>query len=376
MKSRIKLLDKILEKKQVEVFIITSPRSIQHLCGYFFSFETGPSPFHFIPAALVVIPSQGNYLVIADNETGQLQDLDTDITVVPYVSYTYEKPLDCLKQFTHSLHQLLKPKGRNNMKIGIEPESLPYSVSSFLTMHFPGIEFIDITRDTALIRLIKDPDELKLIREATHLCDIGQAAVLKYARPGMTELGLFTLVRGDMDSAAGKSVPMMADLVSGERTGEGGGNPSGRVMKKGDLILSDLTPCLNGYWGDTCNTIALGKPRLKQRELFLKIKETLELGISAIRPGARASEIDRILRKHLAPEGVYNHHSGHGVGLAYHEEPRIVPYNDTELRPNMVITLEPGIYAKESGIRLEHIVVVTRSGCEILSKFDHRFEQT
>jgi Xaa-Pro dipeptidase len=375
MKSRIKLLDKILKKKQLDVFLITSPRSIRHLCGYFFNFETGPSPFHLIPAALVVIPSQGNYLIIADNETGQLQDLDPDITAAPYVSYTYEKPSHYLKQFTYCLHELLKSIGRNNMKIGIEPDSLPCSVSLFLHHQYPEIEFIDIIQDTAHLRLIKDSDELTLIREATRLCDIGQVAILKCARPGMTELELFTRIRGDMESAAGKRIPLMADLVSGERTGEGGGNPSGRVMKKGDLILSDLTPCLNGYWGDTCNTIVLGKPRLKQRELFLKIKETLELGITAIRPGVRASEIDRIMRKNLAPVGGYGHHSGHGVGLAYHEEPRIVPYNNMELRPNMVIALEPGIYAKEFGIRLENIVLVTRSGCEILSKFDHCLEQ-
>jgi Xaa-Pro aminopeptidase len=300
--------------------------------------------------------------------------LDPGITAVPYVSYAYDKPVDHLKQFTHCLLQLFKPKCRNNMKIGIEPDSFPYSVSKSLNLQYPEIEFIDINKDVVHLRLIKDSGELALIREATHLCDIGQVAVMKYARPGMTELELFTRVRGDMDSAAGKRVPLMADLVSGERTGEGGGNPSDRIINTGDLILSDLTPCLNGYWGDTCNTIVLGKPRLKQLELFKKIKETLELGLAAIRPGIRAAEIDRIMRRHLAAEGEYSHHSGHGVGIAYHEEPRIVPYNNTELKPNMVITLEPGIYTRDFGIRLEHIVVVTRSGCELLSEFNHRFE--
>jgi Xaa-Pro dipeptidase len=375
MKSRIHLLDPVFEKMNADAFLITSPQSITHLCGYFFNFETGPSPFHLIPAALLVYPTQGSYLIIADNETGQVHDLDPDITAVPYVSYTYEKPLDFSNQFIHALQELIKPKGNRNVKIGIEPDSLPYSILKSLTLIYPGIEFPDISADLVHLRLIKDTDELALIREATHLCDIGQAGVIKYARPGMTELELFTLVRGDMDSIAGKRVPLMADLVSGERTGEGGGNPSDRIMKSGDLILSDLTPCLNGYWGDTCNTFVLGKPRIQQRELFLKIRETIELGISAIRPGARAAEIDRIMRKHLGTEGEYSHHSGHGVGLNYHEEPRIVPYNNMELKPDMVITLEPGIYAKDFGIRLEHIVTVTRSGCETISRFNHRFEE-
>jgi Xaa-Pro aminopeptidase len=121
--------------------------------------------------------------------------------------------------------------------------------------------------------------------------------------------------------------------------------------------------------------MVLGKPRVQQRDLFRKIKETLELGLMAIRPGIRVSEIDRLMRKHLAPEGTYSHHSGHGVGLSYHEEPRIVPYNNTELKPNMVITLEPGIYLSDHGIRLEHLVVVTTAGCDVISRFNHTFEQ-
>ena len=81
------------------------------------------------------------------------------------------------------------------------------------------------------------------------------------------------------------------------------------------------------------------------------------------------------MREHLSSAGGYKHHSGHGVGLTYHEDPRIVPYNDTELVPNMVITLEPAIYQKGYGIRLEHLIVVTQKGCEILSEFNHRFER-
>jgi Xaa-Pro aminopeptidase len=203
---------------------------------------------------------------------------------------------------------------------------------------------------------------------------VGQEAVVKYAEPGMSELDLFKMVRGDMENVAGKRLPMMTDLVSGKRTFEGGGNPSSKKIEKGDLILSDLTPCLNGYWGDTCSTIAVGKPTQKQQDHFSLVKEALKLGISAIKPGVQAKTIDNLLRMHLSPVGQYGHHSGHGVGLAYHEEPRIVPYNDIVLAPNMVIALEPGIYIDDNGIRLEHLVAVTETGCEVLSKFNHRLE--
>jgi len=182
----------------------------------------------------------------------------------------------------------------------------------------------------------------------------------------MTELELFARVRGDMESAAGQRVPMMTDLVSGERTAEGGGNPSGRIMKPGNLVLSDLTPCLDGYWGDTCNTIALGKPNSEQGKVYHKVRKALERALDAIKPGIRACDVDRLMREAVAPYG-YDHHSGHGVGLAYHEEPRIVPYNQTILEPGMVIALEPGIYTAGFGIRLEELVVLNQSGCEVIS---------
>jgi Xaa-Pro dipeptidase len=374
MAYRIERLNKITEAKDIDAFLITSSISVKYLCGYFYNFEIGTSPFHLIPAALFVVPSQISALVIADNETDQLAGLDARISVKQYASYVYDKPLDFLSQFLIKIHELVRDSGMDKARIGIEANSLPYSIADSLSLTYPKIKFVDISPDLTHLRMIKDSDEIGLIRAATHLCDIGQEAVLKYGKPGMTELELFTLVRGDMDAAAGKRVPMMADMVCGSRTAEGGGNPSDKKIVSGDLILSDLTPCLNGYWGDTCSTSVIGKPTHLQSEHFNLVKEALDSGINAIKPGICASTIDQIMREHLPSAGGYKHHSGHGVGLAYHEDPRIVPYNDTELVPSMVIALEPAIYHEGYGIRLEHLVIVTQTGCEILSGFIHRFE--
>jgi Xaa-Pro aminopeptidase len=368
MAYRIERLNKISEVKGIDAFLITSPISVRFLCGYFYNFEIGPSPFHFLPAALFVVPSQIAGLVIADNETDQLAALDVRIAVNRYSSYVYDKPLDYLSRFLVKIHELIKQSGIGTARIGIESDSLPFSLAESLTFKFPEIKLVNISRDLEHLRLIKDSDELDLIRAATHLCDIGQEAVLKYAKPGMTELELFTLVRGDMDTATGKRVPMMADMVCGSRTAEGGGNPSGKKIISGDLILSDLTPCLNGYWGDSCNTVVVEEPTSGQRKTFSEVKKALDIAINAIRPGVKAMEIDRLMRSHI---GNFPHHGGHGVGIMYHEEPRIVPYNDMELASNMVIALEPAIYKKDYGIRLEHMVVVTEYGCEILTKFQH-----
>lgn len=372
MKSRIEKLNAIAETKKIDAFLITSASSIKYLSGYFFYFEYGTSPFHLLPAALFITPGKTASLVIADNELSQSDKINKYISIRPYTSYVYETPFQFIEQFLLQLHELFMQNSTGNARIGIEQNSLPMVVARSLSAQYPNIEFVDISAETDQLRVIKDDDEIEFIRQAAALSDIGQASVLKHARPGITELELFNLVRNDIDASAGTRVPLLADLVSGASTSTAGGMPTGKKINSGDLIISDIVPCLHGYWGDSCNTIVIGKSTEVQKKKFEEVKEALAIGINAIRPGVMAKEIDKLMRDHI---GNYPHHSGHGIGVLYHEEPRIVPYNEAVLEPNMVIALEPGFYEKDYGIRLEHSVLVTSSGCEVLTKFQHRFEQ-
>lgn len=373
--SRTERLESIAKELNVDAFLFTSQSTISCLSGYNYYFEIGPSPFQLLPSALLVVASKLSTIIIADNESFENSGIGTTVKVKPYASYTYQKPLDFAGQFLKELNATINEKGLTNARFGIEQNTLPFIVSKSLAERFPGISLIDITEEITTLKAVKDNDEIDKIRKTTALCDMGQAAVLKFARPGMTELELFSLIRTEMEATAGTRVPIMLDLVSGSRTAEGGGIPSDKVIQQGDLVLSDLTPCLNGYWGDTCNTIVLGEPTAEQKRYFKIIQEALKLAIDFIKPGVKANEIDQMLRKYIEPAGQYGHHSGHGVGTTNHEEPRIVPYNEMILKPNMVIALEPAIYTESFGIRLEHLVLVTETGCKRISKFHHTFEQ-
>ncbi len=364
---------KLKKNKGIDIVVLTSPAAVKYFSGYSFNFETGPSPFHLLPAAL--IGGDIFSLVLADNEMQPLFDTGTGITVRPYQSYVFEKPCESTRQFLGRIHDVLGQWGGRIERVGIEQDSLPFVVAQSLTECLPDAEFIDIGPDISQMRVVKDNDEIAAIRRAAELADIGQSAVLKYARPGMSELELFAKVRLEMESAAGTRVPMMTDLVSGVRTATGGGNPSNRIIGENELVLCDLTPCLNGYWGDSCNTIVVGTATAEQKRIFTLVRSALRAGIDTIRPGIPAKTVDAVMRKILAPEGGFGHHGGHGVGLIYHEEPRIVPYNDRVLEAGMVIALEPAVYKSDWGIRLEHLVLVTTDGAEVLTKFDHVFGQ-
>lgn len=372
MSSRIEKLNSIATQKKIDSFLLTTAPSVKYFSGYFFYFEYGVSPFHFLPAALYIKPSSTTTLIIADNELEQEKHIPPGITVKPYSSYVHETPAQPEQHFMQQLFTVLDKHNKGRIRIGIESAFFPMLLVEAITSKYPDAEFVDITTEIRQLRAIKDNDEIEFIRKAAHLCDIGQEMVWKKAQPGISELELFNIVCTAIESSVGERVPLMCDLGSGIRTATGGGMPGNKIIEAGDLVLSDFTACLNGYWGDSCNTLVVGEPTAEQRRIFAAVKETLDMGIDAIRPGVRALDIDKLMRNHA---GNFPHHGGHGVGIQYHEEPRIVPYNEMILLPNMVIALEPAIYNSDFGIRLEHLLLVTEAGCEIITQFKHRFEQ-
>jgi Xaa-Pro aminopeptidase len=107
------------------------------------------------------------------------------------------------------------------------------------------------------------------------------------------------------------------------------------------------------------------------RKIWNIVRDALRRGIDAVKPGIRACDLDAQLRGFIRDAGYepYPHHSGHGLGASFHEEPRIVPYNELPLAENMIIALEPGIYLSGvGGVRLEDVVLVTADGCELLTR--------
>jgi Xaa-Pro dipeptidase len=120
-------------------------------------------------------------------------------------------------------------------------------------------------------------------------------------------------------------------------------------------------------WGDSCATVAVGgTPASALRRAHARVREALERALDLARPGLSAGALDEAVRADLD----YSHHTGHGLGGAYYEYPRIVPGANTLLRPGMVVALEPAHYEADFGVRLEHVVLITANGAEDLSDHD------
>ncbi len=357
-----------LHSRGITAAILSNPFTLTWLTGYAPPIQTGPSPFEGGPA-LGWWRDGELTLVLSDWEASVAEAAGANVS--RYDGYSVEKPLDCTARQASVLRELLREHASLTRPVGVEMNFLPAAFVPIIHRALPKVTVEPLDGSFDPLRAVKTPEEITKIRAALKLCDLAQADICANVRPGITELELWGAMKGCIEIAAGKRLPILADLVAGARTAEIGGPPGVYPLQPGDPIIFDIVPRLDGYWGDSATTCFVGTPSTEMAKIFGVVRDALQRGIDAVRPGLRACDLDSLLRNAIRCAGYepYPHHSGHGLGTAYHEEPRIVPYNQMLLETEMVIALEPGIYlAGVGGVRLEDTVLVTPDGCEVLTR--------
>jgi len=334
--------------------------TVTWLTGLVTDIEIGPSPFGAPP--LVVLEPDGSITAIASED--EAPGVAPGVETATFPGFAVED-FDRAALATAAVLAVLG----GTRELAVELHSLPGDLA--LALAERGVILTDVAAGLRAARAVKDPDEIEALRAAIAIADAGQAAARGAARAGETELSIWASVRSAMENAAGGRIPVLADLVSGERAAEVGGPPTGRVLGEVDLVLVDLVPRLGAYWADSCTTVATGEPVPAARRAHAAAVAALEQAVEQCRPGARAGDVDARARESIeAAGGSYPHHTGHGIGVAFHEEPRVIPGSDRVLEEGMVVALEPGTYGDGFGVRVEQVVLVAASGPEILSGHD------
>ncbi len=361
-------LQETLQAKQCSAALLTSPATITWLTGYAPSIQTGPSPFEGGAAIGFWWESQFT-LLLSDMESPAAQALG--IATKDYVSYTIDEPVYGFDHQAQAFGELIAPLKGFKGKLAVELNFLSASLYPILAQTVPFDQWVVVDNDLPLLRAVKTPAEIEKIRASLSFADSAQEIVKRLLQVGLSEIGIWGQMKAGLEHQVGGRLPLLADFVAGERTAEIGGLPGNYRLQAGDPLIADIVPRLDGYWGDNAGTHFVGEPSASHQKIYRVVLETLEKGLEAVKPGVKACDLDALLRQHLEAQGypVYPHHSGHGLGVTYHEEPRIVPYNSLTLEAGMVLALEPGIYLPEEGIgvRLEDVVLVTQDGCEVLT---------
>ncbi|HWE83877.1 MAG TPA: Xaa-Pro peptidase family protein [Terracidiphilus sp.] len=221
------------------------------------------------------------------------------------------------------------------------------------------------------LRLVKDEDELNIMREAALMgCRLFDH-MLGFLRPGLREIEVAAELEhcARLDGAEGMSFETI--VASGERSALPHGRATeARLPRRGFLTL-DFGIIHKGYCSDMTRTVYFGRPRAEERATYQAVLEAQVAAVASVMAGVSCGEVDEAARSVLRRTGLaeaFSHSTGHGVGLEIHEAPRLGTGQTNRLQAGMVVTIEPGAYLPgRYGVRIEDMVVVTRTGGEVLT---------
>ncbi len=257
--------------------------------------------------------------------------------------------------------------GLKGGRVAVEMAWVPAGVIAALEAAIAGLEITPLGSLLTRAKAQKSAGELAGMREALAVTDAGQVAFRKAVGPGASELDLYAEVVRAINERAGGMALALSEIQVGARTEVGMTAPTALRLQAGQLAMCDLAPRHpNGWWGDSCSTIACAEPSEQQRRIWSELRDGMEAGRNALRPGVRAGAVyDAVVKA----GGDLTHHAGHSIGRDHFEEPAIKPGIQDEIPEDAVIVLEPGRYQDGFGIRIEWAFRVTPDGGEPMTHF-------
>ena len=387
-----------MQRYELDALIATSPINIRYFTDYHCWLDPIMKEYMMVPGAssnlsqqYAVFPSGGEpALVVAPifavNATDLwIKDLYTfgdaglDGSVAPAVSN------DTVRRFigmshdgyrnasaTEALLEVLKDRGLNKARIGLELEGLPEQVEDAIVQSLPRVQIRDCSNLIRLIRMVKSQEEIARLRKAAEIGEIAGMESLNMARAGcpMAELAQHYRARiGEM----GADFDHFAFGIQGL----GIATEPYYVLSDDDVLYTDYGCIYRGYFSDTGTTLAMHKLPSPLRDRFDALRACMDAGEDAIRPGVEASKVRgamwRVLNEHDYT-ACFPH--GHGVGLEVRDYPIIVENNglhirddcvdissDLPLEKDMVINLEAGMFLPGVGsLQIEQTFIVTAAG--------------
>jgi Xaa-Pro aminopeptidase len=231
------------------------------------------------------------------------------------------------------------------------------------------------------IRKVKDDNEVDLIRKSIEIAEQAFEAIRPEIKVGQSENWLAGQLIAELRSRGAATTSFPPIVATGTNSSLPHYRPGERevTIQKDQPVLIDWGCIYRGYCSDLTRTLLMGRVNPKIKQIYKVVLEAREAAIKFIRPGVTNIQADRVARDVVDKAGFtkeFGHGLGHGIGREIHELPRMSKWAvEEELRPGMIVTVEPGIYLPgEGGVRIEDDVLITHSGCEVLSNLERSFE--
>ena len=345
--KRIRQLQERMAGANVDAFFTLAAPSMRYLTGF-----TGEEGY-------LLVLHDGVHLVLDGRFTTQAKEECPGVDVILYAGHFSRSIADLL--VTGHAHWL-----------GFEKERVSFVQAEQMRTAFPSVTMVPTENVVEGMRIVKDTHELDKMRAAGHIADKAFNAMIHQLKVGMTENDVAALLEYEMRKAGAQGTSFSTIVGSGARGALPHGIASGKVIRRGEVIVIDFGVNYEGYMSDCTRTVALGKQPTGVLDVYAKLRAAQQLGLDCIKAGVSSRSIDTAVRGKLGESGLaqyFTHGLGHGVGLEIHEAPRLSQGTDTVLEPGQVVTCEPGVYLPgRYGMRIEDSVIVTATGFESLTE--------
>ncbi len=346
MQNRIKRLRDLLANEGIDAFLIVRPENRYYLTGF-----TGSTGAVLINEKEICLITDFRY-----DEQARAQSPHCNVITVK------ETLMEAMGEMANKWDIRV---------LGCEGDFITYFQYNTLKEKYHGRVVRPLDGFVESLRIIKDESEINRVSEAVRLSDMAFDYILPFIREGVSEREIALEIEFFMRKKGAGGVPFLLIVASGHRSSMPHGTASEKKLAHGDLVTLDFGATLEGYNSDITRTVVVGEADARKEDIYHIVLEAQLRGIGAVKPGTTASEVDRAVRDVIEKHGYgdyFGHSTGHGLGLQIHESPRLSAKDHTELKPGMVITVEPGIYLPGwGGVRIEDTVVVGDKGCRVLT---------
>jgi Xaa-Pro aminopeptidase len=255
---------------------------------------------------------------------------------------------------------------RGLRKVAFEAHEMTVERHAELAQAATGVTTVAFGRKVEELRVVKDPSELELLSTACRITAQAIGDLLPDIRPGLSERALAAALEYRMMQLGAEKPAFDTIVASGPNGAIPHHSPTGRPLRRGDLVTIDFGARYGGYHADMTRTFAIGEPAGWQRDIYDLVAEAQRAGIEALSVGADVADVDAASRDLIAAAGHgehFQHGLGHGVGLEIHEAPTLGYERTGKLNDRVPVTVEPGVYLPgKGGVRIEDVLVVTADG--------------
>jgi Xaa-Pro aminopeptidase len=219
------------------------------------------------------------------------------------------------------------------------------------------------------LRETKNSSEVSAIRAAAQIANKALRQVQRYIKTGTTENEMAGRLDFQIRKLGGRS-SFETIVAFGANASRPHHQPSSKKLKRNDTILIDFGVRYENYCCDLTRCFVIGKPTVFYKKVHKAVQEAQAAAIRTVKAGVEIKQVDMAARNVISRYNlpVYGHRTGHGLGLEVHEQPVVSKESRRRLQAGMVFTVEPGVYVPgKLGVRIEDDILVTQTGCEILS---------